>query len=73
MIFDKFTFVLSRRLADRFTAERLLNPSVNDKLGRAFFREDFFDPTDDAACQAHFDPVGMGGGPGENIFNDSFG
>ena len=43
------------------------------KSGCAFFREDFFDPADDAAGETHFDPVGMGGGLGENIFNDSFG
>jgi hypothetical protein len=38
-----------------------------------FFREDFFDPADDAVCEAYFNSVGMGGGPGENILNDSLG
>jgi hypothetical protein len=34
--------------------------------------EDFFHPTDDAACQANFNSMGMGGRLCENILNDSF-
>jgi hypothetical protein len=51
----------------RITPYRLI------KSGCAFFGEDLFDPADDTACEAHFNPVGMGGGPGENILNDSLG
>jgi len=43
------------------------------KSRRTFFRENFFDPADEAACEAHFDSMRMGGGPGENILNDTFG
>ena len=41
------------------------------KSGCAFFGEDFFYPTDDAAGEANFYSVRMGGGLCENILNDS--
>jgi len=42
------------------------------KSRHTFPGEDFFDPADDAAGQAHLDSVGMGGRLCENILDDSF-